>query len=380
MANIIFRHYKEGDERQVANLFNISFQKGGGTVRTPRSWYWRYVKSPRFEPKMFQIAEDNETNKIVGAIAINLIEMRPFGQKEYLVGDINDVCTHPDYSKRGIATKLMENSIEFMKEQGCDFSILTTGKKNFARDKLYKKYGYFDIEMGCTFIHIPNVFQLIRNIYGLAILFPVFFVISYLSRFLNRIKTRIDPLFKDFSYEIWYNKKHFEYMDAANKLIPLYYEGFPKYDKVKFTWARIKVPAKRQNPTYILIKKGEDIIGGAVLTHQNIYAFKYGIKIRLGVIHEIFLDKKIFQNSKNLDFGYIYLIDKILKAATRRWVGTLIYKSTLRDNAINKAFKHMNFLMFKDDVIMIKELKSNLKFPQTMKPLFISTALNLGVP
>ena len=169
-------------------------------------------------------------------------------------------------------------------------------------------------------------------------------------------------------------------MGAANKFIPQYYNGYPKYDKAKFIWARIKVPAKRQNPTYIMIKKGEDVVGGAVITHQNIYAFKYGIKIRLGVIHEIFLDKKIFNNSRSLDLGYIYLIDKILKAATHRWVGTLIYKSTLQDKIINKAFKHMNFLRLKDDVIMIKELKPNLKFPQIKKPLFISTSLNLGVP
>jgi len=169
-------------------------------------------------------------------------------------------------------------------------------------------------------------------------------------------------------------------MSAINKIMPKYYEGYPKYDIVKFLWARIKVPARRQKPTYIIIKKGEKIIGGSVITHQNVYAFKYDIKIRLGIIHEIFLDKNIFNNSKNLYFGYIYLIDKVMKAATRRLLGVVIYNSTIKDKDLNQAFKGMNFLRVRSDVIMIKELKKNLRFPHIKKPLFIPSYLTIGFP
>ena len=69
MGNIIYRHYKSGDDQQLANLFNITFQQGGGgVVRTPKTWAWRYVQSPGFEPEMCQIAEDVDKNLIIGIL------------------------------------------------------------------------------------------------------------------------------------------------------------------------------------------------------------------------------------------------------------------------------------------------------------------------
>ncbi|MFW9969675.1 MAG: GNAT family N-acetyltransferase [Candidatus Odinarchaeota archaeon] len=379
MVDIIFRNYQKGDETQLADLFNKAFKRSV-VIRTPTSWHWRYARSPGFEPEMCQIAEDNDKKKIVGAILVNLIEIRPIAQKNYLIGDINDVSTHPHYIKRGIATKLMENSIEYMKKKGCDFSMLSTGLKGFARSRIYQKFGYFDIEKQYYFIHIPNVVQLIRNLYGFAFLFPVIFTLSYLPRFLNRLKIKFNKFFKDFSYEINSNKNHLEYMEAINRIIPKNYEGYPKYDYSKFKWARIIVPSDHNNPNYIIIKKGSQIIGGAVLSYQNIKAPKYKLKLRLGIIHEIFLDHDIFNNDDNVRLGYIYLIDKIIKAATRRYLGALLYASSLKANTLNQAFKGMRFFRIQNDVIMVKELKKNLKFPNLKKPLYVPTSLTLGVP
>jgi hypothetical protein len=42
MVNIIYRHYKKGDDRQIADLFNRAFQMNGvGIVRTSEEWNWR---------------------------------------------------------------------------------------------------------------------------------------------------------------------------------------------------------------------------------------------------------------------------------------------------------------------------------------------------
>ncbi|MFW9952483.1 MAG: GNAT family N-acetyltransferase, partial [Candidatus Thorarchaeota archaeon] len=223
MVNITFRHYREGDEKRIADLFNHAFKRKV-IIRTPTNWNWRYVKSPGFEPEMCQIAEDSDKNKIVGTILVNLLETRTFDQKKYLIGDINDVSTHPDYTKRGIATKLMEKSINFMKQKGCDFSMLSTGLRGFARSKIYQKFGYFDIEKEYYFIQIPNIIQLIRNFFGFAFFFPVLFSISYIPRFLNRLRIKSKKFFKDFNYEINYNKKHYEYMEAINRISPKNYE------------------------------------------------------------------------------------------------------------------------------------------------------------
>ncbi|MFX1310268.1 MAG: GNAT family N-acetyltransferase, partial [Promethearchaeota archaeon] len=320
MVNIIFRHYREGDEKQLAELFNLTFKKSV-VVRTPTSWHWRYVKSPGFEPEMCQIAEDIDKKMIVGAILVNLLETIPIGQRKYLIGDINDVSTHPDYSRRGIASKLLENSIEYMKEKGCDFSMLCTGLRGFARSGLYQNFGYFDVEIEYVFVQIPNILHFIKNIFGLAILYPVFFTYSYLPRFLNRLRIKLKKFFKDFSYEINFNNKHFEYMNAINRISPKNYDGYPVYDKSKLFWARIKVPTKSLKPTYIIIRKNGNIIGGAVITHHKVHAQKYRLKLKVGIIHEVFLDQDIFDDLQNLYLGYIYLIDKIIKAATKRYLG-----------------------------------------------------------
>jgi ribosomal protein S18 acetylase RimI-like enzyme len=381
MEKIIYRIYRKGDETQLAELFNLAFQQNGsGFIRTSNTWNWRFVQSPGFEPEMCQIAEDIDNQKIVGAIIVNLIETVPIGHKKYLIGDINDVSTHPDYINRGIATKLMEKSVEYLKMKNCDFSILSAGYKGFARKKIYQRFGYFDIDLGISFIQFPNVIQIIKNVYGLTPFFPVFLALSYLPRLLTRIKLKFHRIFKKFSYETNHNEKHFEYMNAINEINPKYYQGYPKYTKRKFSWARIKVPGAQERPTYIIIRKKKKIVGGAVITHQNLYSFKFGIKIRIGIIHDIFLEKSAFNNYQDLILGYNYLLDKILKAATQRFIAILIYMSPLKDKDLITAFNKMNFLKIKANVTMIKELKANLKFPLFKEPFFVPTYLTFGFP
>ncbi|MFW9866673.1 MAG: GNAT family N-acetyltransferase [Candidatus Thorarchaeota archaeon] len=381
MTNFIYRHYRKGDEEDLADLFNRAFQQGGaGFVRTPKSWYWRYVQSPGFDPEMCQIAEDPTTNKIIGAVYSNLIEIIPLDGKKYLVGDINDVSCHPDYVKQGVATSLMKNAIKYMQKRGCSFSILSANYKGFPMRKIYERLGYHVFRKELRFIQFPCIMRLIRDVWGLAIFIPLLFTLSYLPRYLNRIKLRLSHTLKDFTYEINYNCKHLEYIKAVNHIISKYYEGYAKSNTSKLRWARIKVPCKRFRPTYILIKKGERIIGGAVMTHQNIYFFKYGIKIRIGLIHEIFLDKDKFNNKEDLYLGYTYLIDKIMRATTRRHLGVLLFKTTLGDTDLIEALRRSSFLKIQDTGAMVKELKNDVKFHDIKKPLFIPTYVTLGFP
>ena len=381
MENIVFRHYREGDDKQLAKLFNMAFNRGGiGPVRTLKGWVWRYIQSPGFEPEMCQVAEDIEKNLIVGAVYANLIEFISLNNKNYLVGDINDVSCHPEYSKRGIATKLMKMAIEYMKAKGCDFSILSTGYNGFPRNKIYKKLNYIDIERESSYMQIPNVYRLIKDIYGIIFLLPVFFILSYLPRFIQKIKMKLNPFYQDFSFEISYNRKPFEYMRLMNRILSKYYNGYRGYNKEKFIWERINVPAKDFKPTCIVIKKHKKIIGGAAITHRYLYSFKYKIKIRIGYIHEIFLEKNNFKNKQELHSGYIYLIDKILKAATYRFISVLLYNSASRDHDLHLGLKAFHFLKVRDDVLMMKVLKKHLKIPHFKKPFFIPTYVSLGVP
>ncbi len=380
-GQVSFRYYRLGDEVQMADLFNRAFQmNGGGIVRTPLTWKWRYVQSPSFEPEQVQIAEDVEEKKIVGAIIVNLVEYIPIDGKKYLVGDINDVSCHPEYTGRGIANKLMEMAINYMEKKGCDISMLSADYNGFPRKKIYLKYGYKDVDRESFFLQFPNLYRLGKDLPFAWGLFPILCITSYIPRFWTRIKTKRNPFFKNISYEICHDRAHYEYAKAANRLIPKNYSAFPPHDNEKIKWSRINVPIKCHRATYILMKKNSKIIGGALITHFNMYAFKYGVKFRMGYIHEIFLDEEEFEKKGDLILGYAYLIDKVLKAATQRFIGILIHLSPSNYNNLHTGFKKMNFLNLKGGAIMIKIIKPSLEFPRFTKPIYMPAHSSLGLP
>jgi len=381
MGDIIYRHYKPGDEERLADLFNLAFpMELGGYVRTPKSWIWRYAQSPNFEPEMCQIAEDSDTNLIVGVIYVNLVEDIIIGGKNYLTGELNELATHPEYSHRGIAKYLIDMAEEYMKKKGCDISIFNTDEKGIARERLFLKRGYYDLGRYYGFLNVANPIKLIRDLPMFAGFLPIFLFSSYIPRLINRVRIRRNIFFNAISSTVEHNRGHIEYMEAANRIIPKYYDGFPLYNKGKIFWARVRVPSKRHEPTYIKLKRNNKILGGATLTFFNIYSFKYGVKIRVGLIHEIFLDEHQFDNQKNLHLGYTYIIDRIMKAATRRFIGVLLYQSDSKNKFLHKALISMNFPKFAGEVIMIKLLKKTIKKLNVKKSFYIPTYVSRGFP
>jgi len=381
MGSIVYRHYQDGDETQLADLYNRSFQANGpGLVRTPKNWNWRYVQSPNFEPEMIQIAEDTEKNKIVGSIHVSLVERVFIDEISLLNGEINDVACHPEYMRQGIARRLLKNAIKYMKKKKCDISMLTADYSGFPRKKLYLKEGYRDYDREKMFVQFPNVLNLFHDFYGFAILIPVFLILSYIPRLLYRLVLRSKTFFNDVTYEIVRNESHFKYMNALNRIIKPQYAGFHPYTKNKYIWARINVPSKRYEPTYIIMKKNNEIIGGAAFNTANIYGFNYGLKFKIGIIHEIFLEKKKFLNEWNLYYGYIYLLDRLLKAATRRFTSAIILFASSFDHSLHQALRAMKFFSFNGASVMMKILKKDLKIKKLTKPLYIPTHVSLSIP
>jgi len=381
MANIVYRHYQRTDDFQLSDLFNRAFQmNGGGFVRTPKGLNWRYIQSPGFEPEMIQIAEDRDSHKIVGAVYVNLIETVRFNKDIYIVGDINDVSCLPEYTKRGIATNLMHRAIDYMKRKNCDLSILSADFKGFARRAIYQRLGYKDFDRCIVVFGFVKPIVLIKNLPIFTALFPVFLLYYYLPRFFIKIRFKKKSFLKQFNYKIFHDSNHQFYRKTANNFLSKYYNGFPLYSKEKMQWARVQTPAKRHSPTYILIYQDKKPIGGACITQKNMYAFKYGIKIRIGIIHEIFIEKKAFNTNKEFNLGYLYLIDKIIEAARQRNIGAVIYIGIIGDYDLTRNFRKFCFLSFKSIAIMFKKLKKKVGPLKDKRPLFVPTYVSLGFP
>ncbi len=80
-----------------------------------------------------------EGDKIVGVL--NLLKRKILFQgKPILVGGFGGVCTHSDYRKQGVATKMLKAGSETLKEQKCDIAFLCTDIKNIG--KVYANVGF----------------------------------------------------------------------------------------------------------------------------------------------------------------------------------------------------------------------------------------------
>jgi predicted acetyltransferase len=53
------------------------------------------------------------------------------------IGGINGVSTHPDYRRRGYASRILEACIDHMRDLGCHLSLLSTGVPSW-----YRKLGW----------------------------------------------------------------------------------------------------------------------------------------------------------------------------------------------------------------------------------------------
>jgi GNAT superfamily N-acetyltransferase len=381
MKNIIYRTYKKGDEKQLADLFNKAFQRNGASfIRTSKSWNWRYVQSPEFEPEMIQIAEDVDLKKIVGAICVNLVEYINFQGEKRLKGEVNDVSCLYEYTRKGITKNLMNKAISYMKGKDCDISMLTADFHGFPRKKIYLKYGFEDMDRELVFVWFPKILQLMNDFPLFWIFFPIIIPFSFIPRLIYRLFIKKSALSSNLSYEIVRNKKHFRYMRALNQIMSKQYEGFYPYTKEKYSWARINVPTKNDQPTYVTVKKNGLIIGGAEFSCIEIYSFRFKFKFKLGIVHEIFLDKNSFYSNIDVQNAYCYLIDKLLNAASKRTVGVLILFTSSFENNLYYALRKMNLINFKGASIMIKKLKKNIAIGRLAKPLYVPTHVSFSLP
>ena len=105
---------------------------------TPASFFDNQVKhDPQLQPEHTRLLLDNKT--ICSCVRIYFRDI--YCSDEIIrVGGIGDVGTDPAFQGKGYASRLMKESINFMKENGAVVSILFTRINSF-----YKKFGYFTL-------------------------------------------------------------------------------------------------------------------------------------------------------------------------------------------------------------------------------------------
>lgn len=90
-----------------------------------------------------------EGNVLVGQIIL-LKRSIHFNGKEILLGGIGGVCTHPDFQRKGIATKMLDVAKEELKKENCNIAYLCTDITKLGN--LYGQVGFVPLNRNYKFI------------------------------------------------------------------------------------------------------------------------------------------------------------------------------------------------------------------------------------
>lgn len=97
-------------------------------------------------PKAFIVAEDIETNTLIGYV-MGRIERGFSSLKGYKLtkkGHIVSIAIIEEYRRKGIATRLLEAALEGFREYGASESFLEVRESNIEAVNLYQKIGYME--------------------------------------------------------------------------------------------------------------------------------------------------------------------------------------------------------------------------------------------
>ncbi len=105
---------------------------------SPPDFFKPFVENnPFYISSNFLIIKDKQ--KITASVHVFLLYTY-FKKEIKKIGGIGQVATHPDYRGKGLAGKLLEYSIDYMKKHNVDYSLLFAGPVG-----LYNKFGWQEL-------------------------------------------------------------------------------------------------------------------------------------------------------------------------------------------------------------------------------------------
>ena len=79
-------------------------------------------------------------DQLIGWAGIHKTEQF-FEDKKIRIGGYG-ICTHPDWQRKGIASRISLEAMKFLKKEGCDIAFLSVDPTNIASVKLHQKNGF----------------------------------------------------------------------------------------------------------------------------------------------------------------------------------------------------------------------------------------------
>ncbi len=391
---IIYRNYQTGDEKQLAQLFNVCFHLSGmGFCRTPNSILWRYVERPGFIPQEIQIAEDADTNQIVGSVYATIEKYRMNRQK-LNTGCINDVAVHPNYAKRGIAVRLMNRAHTFFKQSQCHYSVLSADSTSFVYHKLYAPLGY-------KILHKSHVKYFLTP-YILKIVPPLVPIIPYFLYIAAKIRSRLKNLTTKENQGAMkittcmidaqntdYQSPSFQTM--IKKLRRLFHrsmkhdwKSYQTFSDTKWQYHRSQAFIRSYTPSFTLLLKGKKIFGYSSFVRQWIYIEKIGLRFPLAVLYDWVIDPQAVPTNKIYQkYAKLLLNQTYHQALHRKCVALLSDIPISEQNLSNSFMRFMNAIPVpkkESSVYAVASLDPKNPDIRDLSPFFLGRGENFMYP
>lgn len=141
-GNFTVRDAVDGDEAIIAeHLCRIAIELGTSPDSIQEDWLERtfhFIERARKELcyKGF-VAEIG--GEVIASTSCQILELYPMVSREYQKGYVWGVYVEPAYRRQGIATKLMEEAMSYLKSIGCTKAVLHASDRGKL---LYSSLGY----------------------------------------------------------------------------------------------------------------------------------------------------------------------------------------------------------------------------------------------
>lgn len=346
---------------EIIEVYNNSFGVHIASLwRGMDSWKWRYKLRPDAEEDVVIVAKMEK--KIVGTVIVTFRPVK-IENKIYKFGMIDDVATLPSFAGQGIARKMLNMALDYIKEKNCPASALYADP-NYIAIKLYRKLGFDDICRVKNFIYPFFNFNLFLKVPFLLPLSPALFcwqgLVKYLLFFKSaREKVIIEELKEEHIRNciLSINKFHFSFV------------GFGGMSEDYFLWKYKKVPPTHKT-VFLVAREKDNIVGGISLISQKV-RFK-NRDITHGFINEFFYEEK--------KVGYSLLFEA-LKYLPRNEISTLGFQCTEKNKEMINVFRGLFSLPVGQGSFMIRAMSKDAKFCiSTSSKWYLMNESAVGIP
>lgn len=155
----LVRAFVEGDETELAALFNLAHGKYVGFVpRTADYWRWCCRERPDVEKDGIIVAEEKRSGRLAGYAVL--------GKS----GNMWELCVHPGGDRKQVLSALFDKTAEYAKEANIEQVMLNVPEDDVLMQKMCAKLDFSELPADQMFVGIADFEALVETLAKASVL------------------------------------------------------------------------------------------------------------------------------------------------------------------------------------------------------------------